>query len=1041
MIRIFVLILLWFGVIFGAYGQFKPHLKPTETPIPATIQPLYWPQSVPIAAPHAFLHGHANYPSMGPLARPILDGSVEVVCDAVTGLPIWIKGAFKSLQNGKPLAENALAYLAKVQEIMKIRNAEQEFVITDIQTDDLGQTHLRAQQIYQGIRLYGAEVMLHAWDSNIQMVNGRHRPTPRLQDVQPRITEIQATQIALRQISKITRVKQLSFDEQRLVAGKQADCQLIIYYPDETKDVPRLAWQITAHPNVLHRWLYIIDAKNGDILQYHSLICRVHDGIHTHEPIPVKNSDSPLPPRTATARDLFNVNRTINTWQEGTNYFLIDASRPMFNAGRSTMPNEPAGAIWTIDGQNGSPTRDNFSATQLTSNNNTWNNPTAVSAHYNAGRAYEYFRQTFNRNSINGQGGAIISLINIAEEDGSAMDNAFWNGAAMFYGNGNRAFNAPLAKALDVAGHEMSHGVIQNTANLEYRNESGAINESFADIFGAMIDRDDWLIGEDVVNPQVFRSGALRDMSNPNNGGTRFGDISWQPAHVSEQYRGQEDNGGVHINSGIPNRAYYLFATQVGKDVAEQIYYRALTTYLVRSSQFVDLRLAVLQAAADRHGNNSSQVNAAANAFNAVGILGASGNNPQQDVNTNPGQQYLLYANANTSNLNLITASGAVVVSPLSNVGTLSKPSITDDGSAVIYVAKNKTLRGIILRWNQGTYEEIVVSSQPIWRNAAISKDGTKIAALSDNLNNKIYIFDLVRNMSQEFTLSNPTYAQGVSTGNVVFADALEWDFTGEWLMYDAKNHIRSNFRDIEYWDIGFLRVWNKNANNFGDGFIGKLFSGLPDGVSVGNPTFSKNSPYVIAFDYLDEIDEEYYLLGANIETGDVGVIYQNLDLGYPNYAIDDSKVIFDGFSGANLNRVLGVVNMAADKISAQTNPPSATIFITGGAGGARWGTWFANGTRVLTSDKSAINWTQNIEVFPNPFTEILYFRGETLSSTMLRIDVLDALGRLLHTQQIEVGAGSWQERLPMQQYAPGAYVVRVSTSGGSVTYKVIKKR
>src|SRR5215203_7409311 len=98
------------------------------------------------------------------------------------------------------------------------------------------------------------------------------------------------------------------------------------------------------------------------------------------------------------------------------------------------------------------------------------------------------------------------------------MDNAFWNGSAMFYGNGNSSFRQ-LERGLDVAGHEMSHGVIQNTANLEYIGQSGALNESYADVFGAMIDRNDWQIGEDVVLPAVFPSGALRDLSNPNNGG------------------------------------------------------------------------------------------------------------------------------------------------------------------------------------------------------------------------------------------------------------------------------------------------------------------------------------------------------------------------------------------------------------------------------------------------------------------------------------------------------------------------------------------
>src|SRR6185436_18716992 len=115
-------------------------------------------------------------------------------------------------------------------------------------------------------------------------------------------------------------------------------------------------------------------------------------------------------------------------------------------------------------------------------------------------------------------GGNIVSIINVTDENDNNMDNAFWSGAAMFYGNGNQAFTS-LAKGLDVAGHEMSHGVIQNTANLEYLSQSGALNESYADIFGSLIDRDDYKMGEDVVKLNFFPSGALRDLSNPHNGG------------------------------------------------------------------------------------------------------------------------------------------------------------------------------------------------------------------------------------------------------------------------------------------------------------------------------------------------------------------------------------------------------------------------------------------------------------------------------------------------------------------------------------------
>ncbi|CAG0908569.1 unnamed protein product, partial [Darwinula stevensoni] len=155
------------------------------------------------------------------------------------------------------------------------------------------------------------------------------------------------------------------------------------------------------------------------------------------------------------------------------------------------MPDDPDGVIWTIDAFNTSPEKSNFKYDHVTSTNNSWSSKTAVSSHYNGGQAFEYFRNVHGRKSINGQGGNIISFVNVADDDGSSMGNAFWNGQAMFYGNGDGAFQ-PLARGLDVAGHEMSHGVIQSTANLEYQGESGALNESFADVFGVLIDRDDW---------------------------------------------------------------------------------------------------------------------------------------------------------------------------------------------------------------------------------------------------------------------------------------------------------------------------------------------------------------------------------------------------------------------------------------------------------------------------------------------------------------------------------------------------------------------
>ncbi|MBK7869556.1 MAG: M4 family metallopeptidase [Saprospiraceae bacterium] len=1032
------------------WGQKKPHLND----IPKSeknygiediqpLQPLHI--SAPAAKPNILQSNLQGYGGLAPLQRHIFNGSLMAIKDQSTGLPIYIKGIVKSIGSDKPLPEQAIAYLESAQELMQIKNATEEFKIMNMESDQLGQTHIRAQQYYRGIEVYNGEVMLHAQENQIQMLNGRYYPTPDLNDVTSRISRDNAIEIVFQHIGKTIKIKQLNDFEQALIDGKQAEARLVIYHVDQDSQAERLAWAITVHPNIMHRWAYFIDAKTGKILHHFSELCKFYHDHHPHKPeLPTSNvqlstSYSPLPPRTATAKDLFNIDRTFGTWLEGSTHYLIDASRNMFNSTQSSFPDDPVGVIWTIDGQNTSPANDDFAANHIQSTNNTWSNRTSVSAHYNAGKAYEYFENTFQRNSINGQGGNIISLINIVDDDGSAMDNAFWNGAAMFYGNGNQAFTAPLAKALDVGGHEMSHGVVQNTANLEYQGESGAMNESFADIFGAMIDRDDWQMGEDISNPQIFPSGALRDLSNPHNGGNSLNDNGWQPAHVSEQYRGNQDNGGVHINSGITNRAYYLFATAIGKNKAEQIFYRALTAYLLRSSKFVDLRIAVLQAATDLHGANSAEVTAAGNAFTTVGITGTQGTDTQTDVGANAGDEFILYSNGEQSSLSIVTPSGGAIANPLTTVGTLSKPSITDDGSIIVYVANDQTIRFIQINWAQGTASSGNLSTQTIWRNAVISKDGLRLAALTDDYDNKIFVFDLDSGEGVEYQLFNPTFVEGVSTGDVVYADALEWDISGEFLMYDALSVIKNAADSIEYWDIGFLGAWDNAANDFGDGFIQKLFSGLPENISVGNPTFSKNSPYIIAFDYLDFFNEEYAILGANTETGDVGGIYENSDLSFPNYSVDDSKIIFDGFVSFFNDRVVGVVDLDNDKINASTDPPTASVLIEGDASGARWGAWFANGDRVLSDNEELNLFDQSLEIFPNPFEEILYLRGELKQETSVQIEVFDQLGRRLQSSVLQGVANKWQETLSMRNLPAGAYVIRVSAGTNSASRKVVK--
>jgi thermolysin len=215
-------------------------------------------------------------------------------------------------------------------------------------------------------------------------------------------------------------------------------------------------------------------------------------------------------------------------------------------------------------------------------------------AHDFAGATYDYYFNNHGRDSYDDAGATLVSTANYSVN----YANAFWNGAQMVYGD-----NFPV---LDVAAHELTHAVTEHSANLIYMNQSGALNESFSDIFGAMVDDGDWLMGEDLP------IGAIRSLANP----PAFGD----PDNVADYVCTSSDNGGVHTNSGIQNKAAYLLATAIGRPAAGRIFYRALTVYLSSASVLTDARDAATQSAIDLYNAGSAQHTATVSAFSQVGL-------------------------------------------------------------------------------------------------------------------------------------------------------------------------------------------------------------------------------------------------------------------------------------------------------------------------------------------------------------------------------------------------------------------------------------
>lgn len=269
------------------------------------------------------------------------------------------------------------------------------------------------------------------------------------------------------------------------------------------------------------------------------------------------------------------------------------------------------------------------SAVDFIDTNNYWNNfntamdEVATDAHWGAEMTYDYYFFEHNRNSIDNQGFKLKSYVHYDQ----AYSNAFWDGIRMTYGDGNMTSTTPFT-ALDICGHEISHGLTSFTADLDYAYESGALNEGFSDIFGTCIEfygkpsMANWLIGEDI-------GYVIRSMSNPNyyqQPDTYLGDY-W--------YTGSDDNGGVHTNSGVLNYWFYLLSeggsgtndlgntftvSGLGIDTASQVAYRTLVNYLSPSSGYADARFYSIMSAIDLFGSCSDEVEAVTRAWYAVGV-------------------------------------------------------------------------------------------------------------------------------------------------------------------------------------------------------------------------------------------------------------------------------------------------------------------------------------------------------------------------------------------------------------------------------------
>jgi Zn-dependent metalloprotease len=504
--------------------------------------------------------------------------------------------------NEEKLFQASLSYLQKQASVWGIEDPAQEFQLRSVIHDDLGD-NVRLDQVYQGIPVVGYQLVVH-FDTtgNPTSVTGAYKDG-----------------INLKTSSKLSssEAKGKAQEHHPGPVTKIPDSDLVLYV--HNKDVT-LAYQVDLENDEKpQRMIVFIDATTGkEIDSYDDLHTPIASSDSAGSPEKSKTvAQSPLPlasPTTGIGNSMYSGTVSITTNYDGSLYSMVDATR---------------GNMSTNDLKN----RGGSKGVLFTDTDNTWGNlfssdraTAGVDAHFGSEMTWDYYLNIHGRKGIFNDSRGTVSRVHFRKN----YNNAFWSDSCkcMTYGDGDGRILSPLT-ALDVVGHEMTHGVTSSTAALIYRGESGGLNEAMSDIFGTMLEfyasthgaskTPNYLIGEDVYTPGT-PGDALRYMDDPTLDGESI-----------DTYANYTSSLDVHLSSGIANNAYYLIAhggthrlgatvTGIGEEKAEKIFYRALTVYMIPGETFSQARADTISAALDFPGISSAEVEAVKAGWSAVGV-------------------------------------------------------------------------------------------------------------------------------------------------------------------------------------------------------------------------------------------------------------------------------------------------------------------------------------------------------------------------------------------------------------------------------------
>ncbi len=478
-------------------------------------------------------------------------------------------------------------------------NSQNQFVSVKNEANLTGFTTEKFQQYYQGVKVEFGEISIHRKQGNLHSMSYNVAPLENV-NVSPGLSSENAFNRAILHVGASRYLWEDSAQMALVKDYARPTGELVVFSnPNNTSFQAVIAYKFDIYAiTPLYRADVYVDAQTGQIL--------------------LENNTIHIADVPATGESLYN----------GIVSFTADDALGNFRLQQTLS----GGGVNTFDLNNGT----NYAAaTDITSDTNVFSVETAtgVQAHWGAENTYNYFSQKHGRDSYDNQGTPLNSYVSY----GFNYVNAFWDGSRMTYGDGDGVNYGPLV-SLDIVGHEIAHGVTQHSANLLYQKESGALNESFSDIFGEAIEffgsgTNDWLMGDHIG--AGGSNGALRSFSNPNQFGDpdTYGGVFWINPDCSPSPG--NDYCGVHTNSGVQNYWFYLLSVggsgtndigndftvnAIGMEKAAAVAYRNLSVYLNSTSTFEEARIGAIQSAIDLYGENSQEEIEVTNAWYAVGV-------------------------------------------------------------------------------------------------------------------------------------------------------------------------------------------------------------------------------------------------------------------------------------------------------------------------------------------------------------------------------------------------------------------------------------